>query len=709
MKRLSFLKGMLTWTLLTAPGLMSAGNIPQYLFSTGDSKYVPLVGATVISDKESEGYTYIMPEGEDPNDFVSEGFDLGMKFRLGGSEFDRFVVENNGKILLGNGFVNNKTAFTVAFHPMLYGLKKARISYKNEGNAGRRVFTLEYADVECGSEGNSSLYPGFYDMQIKLHEDSGRVEIIFHQPEDSSPTQSNGFCAGITGWDLQDALYIRGKSLREFYDSRFSMTVSPDFTTASAPVPNVLEPSTYLVWDSNDYEEFTVNYNLDPVLSKAAPAGTPRNLKATQTESEILITAERDPSAPATVILYSTEPFTSADYPVDGNTFLAGPKAKFGNATALYYGDEDHISATIEGVQPNTAYYIQALSVTGYPVYGKANPAQVIFRTTQPAPTTFDAQALSPTDLQLSWSASDRVIIAVTTTKMPGYMTGYSGLFGQPSANVQEGDRIPGGGKVIYVGNGRDFTYNGDPNTLYFFRAWTLRNNSVSSTWHDAVGVGTPVLPYEPDVINYPIAEPLIGWDASRDQFTPTVMDFSELEALRATSSGDALVSLTTPLIPINESSRISFEFSLETEMGGAGGLNLGCQPGYFGTGALRVLVNGQEEYCITEYNGSMRGTGQSGTYETGSSTMQPESFTISAVGDARITFQFSASTSSTLYLRNIKVVGQSSVGVVNSEVGISDKPTNVYNIAGVRMNVDALSELAPGLYIVDGRKVMIK
>lgn len=708
MKRLYVLKRAMAALMLAGPALASAGNIPQYVFSTGDAKYVPLTGSTVLADEDFEGYTYLLPEGHDPNPFVSDGYDLGMKFRFGGCEFDRFVVENNGQLLLGNGMVDSKTAFSVVFQPMMYGLKKARISYKTEGATGRRVFTLEYADVECASEGNASKFPGFYDLQIKLHEDTGRVEIIFHQPYDSCPTQENGFKAGLTGWSMDDDLFIRGKALREFYDSRFDRYVYPDFTTATFPMPDNQETSTYLVWNTSDIEEFTVNYNLDPVLSQAAPKGTPQNLKATQSENMLTVTADRDPSAPATVILWSNSPFTASDYPANGSTFLAGPDAKFGNATAIYYGNDDKISVPIEGVEPNSTYYIQALSVTGYPVYGTSNPAQVIFRTTQGGPQTFDAQGISATDLRLSWHSSDPVIIAATTTKMPGYESGYTGRFGEPGKNVKVGDKLPGGGEVIFVGSSDSFTFRGKPNTLYYFRAWTLRNGTVSSTWHDAAAVGTPAMPYEPDLVNYPISEPLLGWDATSGQFMPMIMDFNEIEALRATSINGSTATLTSPLIPINETSTISFDFSLETEMGGGGGLSRGFEPGYFGTGALRVLIDGVEEYTVTEYNGKMRGALESGTYETGSSSMQSEQFTVSPVGNARITFEFTTSNSSTLYLRDFKVAGKSSVGVAGVEEA-PGTPKAVYNAAGLRMNVTDLSGLPAGLYIADGKKIIIR
>ncbi|MDE7160706.1 MAG: fibronectin type III domain-containing protein [Muribaculaceae bacterium] len=706
MKRLSILKGILTSTILVAPATALAGNIPQYLFSTSDAAYTPLSGATLLADEVWDSYTYILPEGNDPNNFVSKGFDLGMKFRFGGCEFDRFVPENNGRILLGQGKVDSTTAFSIDFQPIMFGLKKARISYSTQGTEGKRVFTLEYAGAECGSEGNSSRYPGFYDLQIKLYEENGRVEIIFHQPNDGAPLQESGFRAGLTGWNAADNLFLRGKALREFYDSRSGLTIYPAFTTATFPAPQLLDSSTYLVWDNDDYEEFTISYHLDPVMSKAAPEGSPQNLTVSQTASTITVTAERNPLAAATVILYSHTPFDASDYPVDGTTFPAGPDARFGDAVAIYYGDEDKITATIEGAGPDETYYIQALSVTGYPVYGKDDPAQIIYRTTQSAPKNFTARAISETDIKLSWQSPNPVIIAATTKKEPGYETGYNGLFNQPVYGVETGDILPDGAEVIYTGSADSFTFTGEPNTLYFFRAWSTNLGVVSSTWSDTAAVGTPAMPYEPDLTSYPLNFPLLGWDATHGEFMPTVMDFSGLHALSATSVNGSTVTLSSPAMPVYLPATVSFDFSLETTMGG-GALPMGNEPGYFGTGALRVLVNGIEQYKVTEYNGTMRSTGQNGTYETGSSSMQSEKFNIPAVGEAVITFELNTSNTSVMYLRNFKVETEPDTGVqlTPAEAESIDFTKPIYNTTGLRIPATSPADLPAGLYITPNGK----
>ncbi len=720
MKRNSTLKGLMAAMLLASPALMWGGNIPQYLFSLGDSKYVPLTGDILLSERESTGNTFILPDGETPNAFSSKGFDLGMKFRLGGREFDRFVVGNSGRLLLGDGNVVSSNAFSLIFQPVLHGVKKARISYKTEGAEGKRIFTLQFSNAEIAVTG-ASKYPGIFDLQLRLHEETGRAEIIFHQPFDCSPIAGNGFKAGLMGWDDTDNLFLRGNALREFVNEAASgkPTIYPNFNLGYDPAPDLLDPSSYLRWQSDDYKEFTVNYVFDPDLSQDAPAGSPQNLKVTQEAATLHITCDRNEQDAATIILYSEKPFTEADYPQNGTTFRGGPTTIIGNAVGLYYSDQDKVSADIQGVKPGQDYYIKAISATGYPIYGFDQAAEVVYHTTQAAPSLFEAKTATANSMDLSWRAENPVIIAATTTKSNDYEEGYVGLYTQPQPDVEAGDILPDGGEIIYVGDGTSFTFDkARANTVYYFRAWTLKDGIVSSTWKDAAAIGTPVLPYEPDLVNYPKLSPVLDWDATSNQFQPVDMDYSKRLELRATSVSGEIVSFSSPELPLTMPTELSFDFSLETirpydESSGVP-LPQGNEPGIFGNGALRVLLNGKEVMKINKYNGTMAPTAE-GKYETGSSTEQFEKCELPAAenGKGIITFEFNTGSDRTsiLYLGNISVVDPNNVGVgtIAPEQKTLDFTQPIYNVAGMRIKASSAAELPAGLYIVGGQKVIIR
>ncbi len=77
--------------------------------------------------------------------------------------------------------------------------------------------------------------------------------------------------------------------------------------------------------------------------------------------------------------------------------------------------------------------------------------AEATFVTTQNPPSNFISKSGSR-GAQLSWSSLYPVILATTTEHPHLFKDKYVGVFGQPGADVAVGDEIPGGGKVIYVG-----------------------------------------------------------------------------------------------------------------------------------------------------------------------------------------------------------------------------------------------------------------
>lgn len=698
MKKTTTIKGALLAAMLAAPGLALAGNMPQYLFSAKKSTYSHITDGTAIPCTWQIGSYYVLPGGgENPNDCVSDGWDLGMTFRFGGQEFNRFVITNQGKLALGKDQVNTATSFNVNFSNVMHGLAKGTISYKTTGTPGNRVFTLQYADCETAE---TTKYKGAYNLQIRLYEADGHVETTFDQLE-APWAKGMGFNVGITGWNENDVLRIHGSSL----------LLVNDLETGKAK-PDMLIGDTYVHWDYYYEDPFTVDYTFTPDLSQAAPVSSPTGLTLKQVSSSILIDCDRAEDAPATVILWSNEPFTASDYPTDGVTFNAGPNTLFGNATALYYGDDEHISVEIEGVQPNTDYYVQAIPVTGYPIYGTSIPEAAVYHTTQAAPTMLQAVATSDASLQLRMRSADTVIIAQTTEKNPKWQEGYVGVFGFPEADVAEGDLINGGGRVIYIGDPQEIDVNVDKNQLNFFRGWTIKDGIVSSTWIDAAGLPEASLPFKPEVQNYPLGMPLLDWDATSNQFMPYTMMYTREDALRATSVNGETVQLVTPILNLNVPTDLTLQFALETiREADENGVARGNEPGKFGNGGfLKVLVNGTEYGVVTQYDGTMTPAGEEG-YEDGSATMQDFHCSLPALGECNVTFQYCTEKTTYMFLRNIEIYDPTynGVGTIGADNKTIDFTEPIYTVTGIRVPASSKAELPAGLYIVGGQKVIVK
>lgn len=699
----NLLKNSALAAALAIPMTVAAGNIPQYMFSAEEvDAFTPFTDGTEIPCSWQTGVYNLLPGGvETPNTINSEGWDLGMNFRFGGREFNRFVIDNQGDIYLGVDKLVDGEAFTIRFANLMYAINQGSFSYKISGDEGNRVFTLQLLDAVTSE---ITSIKGKYNLQISLHEADGRVEVRMHQIEAPYATGMS-FSAGIMGWDDNDVLYLVGDGLRP----------ASEISTGST-MPDLLIPGTTLRWDSEDYDDdenggFTMLYSYTPVLSKDAPAGSPSELEVTQEGSTLNISCVRDENAPATVILWSDEPFTEADYPTDGKTFKAGEHAVFGKATAIYYGNDDAPKASIQGVKPGQAYYVQALSVTGYPVYGKGTPAEVVYATTQASPSVLSATATSATSAKVEWRAADPVIVAMSTEAVPGWEKGYAGVFGKPEAGVQAGDIIEGGGHVVYAGDASECTVTLDPNKMTYFRAWTVKDGVVSSTATDAFCVGSPAIPYMPALETYPKGLPLAGWDATSDSFLPFLMKYNKIDALRAISVNGADVSLTSPLLPLDIETELTFEFALETVRDAEvteGGVPVpGSEPGKFGNGSIRVFVGDTEVGSVNHYDGTMTPSGDG--YEDGSATMQKVSFKLPAAGEARVTLRMNTEKTSVFYVRDIQITNTVGVGSVSEADKTVDFTQPIYNVAGIRMHATSAEELPAGLYIVGGKKVAIR
>lgn len=638
-----------------------AGNIPQYRVSSEGAPYAEFADGTPIRSVWGEGTTVLFPNDyETPNAYSAEGFPIGFDFRFGGRLVNQFVLSTAGDIYLGKDIVNfGGDAFRISMSPIKNGISKAdAITYKTEGEAGQRVLTIQYKRAVLNETSSSK---GKYSLQFRLYEADGRVELAFKEIE-TVYSSGHGFDTGISGWDENDVIQLTAEGLEK------PLSISPEKRA------DLLNPDSYIHWDSEDYEDIhTPVISFIPESDATPPATAPQELSAQQSGNKLLINCRRADGADATVVLVSSTPFTDADLPVDGESFRAAYRdtngvqqfpTLFGNARALYYGNDEQISLTLDNVADDTPYYIKALSVNGYPAYSRDNSADLILNTTQGAPTDLFAASTASRSVEVTVRADYPVIVAKTTEATPGYQQGYTGLFGTPAADAKVGDTIEGGGEVVYVGEPGSFTMLCDENELNYLRAWTVKEGTLSAKTFDAASFPLASLPFESDIENWPYGEQLRFWSATDNQFIPWRRPYQGDATIYAVTSEDVAVSLSTPQLNIDSPVRLSFSFAMETardaaETGDSSvAIPQGSDPGSFGdTGFLRVLGNNTPYKTITTYSGTMVSAGD-GTNEDGSSTYETVEVDLPALGKGSyITFSFSTPAFTKLFLRDIKIV----------------------------------------------------
>lgn len=747
MKQLFYTLVTMLICLFSTYTICRAGNIPQYKYEKGNALYAEITDGTAVTSAWN-GYTTIFADGmETDNPYTGPGFPIGFDFKFGGRTFNQFAVCNAGVIYFGENAVtfNGRSSFYFApvqggmtgskpnsdfyntfytgMAPIAYGIYKGNISYKTYGEAGEKVCTVQFKNMILNENGSK----GQYCLQIRLYQKDNRVEMAFKEIE-TCYGGMGGFYTGIRGWNDDDTMLLNGTGID-----------AENVGVSSIRTGSMLEPKSYIDWDEEDYgRNIQAVYSFTPQNNPAAPEAVPANLTVTEKGGSLDIAFDKGEGADATVLLYATAPITEADLPADGQTFDVGKT--FGNSTILYYGDKEHVSAALKGTTSSTSYYIRAFSANGTPVFNRTRFAEVIYTTTQTSPEAFSVTAVDTATLHLEWTAAYPVIIAMNDSCPAISGTGYMGVFGQPLANAEVGDEMPEGGKIIYKGDASEFTLKSERNQIRYFRIWTVNGDKVSTTAKDAYGIPFTSLPYQPRVESYPIGITPEGWTSEGGEkgFVPGFREYDHVPALRGSSSEGGIVTLTTPALPLELTSQLTFEFSLETIILGDGKVSKGYMAGVFGQGHALVVSAGENTgkeqvlKTVSTYEGTMAPAGEEG-YQTGSSTFQTVTVDLPRLtATSRINISFSTEVYSQLFLRNIllqdretaigKIETDCSGNTVYGGKGIihilpaKDGTVNLYSIDGrkittvpVQADVETSLPAKAGVYLVNGQKVMVK
>lgn len=639
-------------TIALAAATAQAGNIPQYKLSTNGAPYEAIQGGTPINCTWNAGGTVILyPDGESPAYVEREGFDIGFEFKFGGHWMDQFALSSSGILYFLDSAMpfQGSEMFRVSMSPVAGGVEKADISYITTGEPGKRVCTVQFENAVL-------LEPteprGMYNLQIRLFEEDFHIEIAFDELR-APNGKYQGFDVSLRGWDNEDVMVFTAEEI----------TDTPSLSSHDKAY--MIDFDSYVHWNpSSTGEAQKISYRFNPETSKTAPQSAPTALTLNQNENTIDVSVRRGRDARATVLLWSTSPITAADLPADGETFNAGEKEMIGDAHVAYYGPALNINYTIPAVEDGKTYYVAAISANGYPAFNVDNMTTAELETAQSAPDVLRAYSTGTQSMRLDCIASHPVIIASTTTVLPGFKKGFIGLFGTPEANMAVGDEIPGGGKVIYVGEATAINdIPCDPNQIMYFRAWTVNGDRVSSNATDAYAIPDVSLPYAPGVEDYPYGMSLPGWESL--DFAPWYRSYyKDFAVYGGTEAEYVPIALGTPLLPLDTPVKVTFEYAMETVRDWAatpdsGGVLLpqGCEPGWFGEkGYLRIKTGNNIHKTITEYHGEMVGFDETG-YNDYSSTFETMEVEIPAQGgDQRIFFEVASLKASRIYFRNIVV-----------------------------------------------------
>lgn len=219
------MKKIYTPLLLAATALFgfraSAQTIPQYVFTqlTGQS-YSAISGGTVVGTTTSDDQTFIDPANPTVSGTTGTGFPIGFNFTYGGNVYDRFAVNNNGYIFLGQSAlspaVNTDAAFWSTFtNPMaytsssapatlqgriaafandLYAMAGASLRLQTIGTTPNQTLVVQWQGYN--NHGNSADNLNF---QVRLYETSNVIDVAYGQMTHSNTGAGYTCQVGLRG------------------------------------------------------------------------------------------------------------------------------------------------------------------------------------------------------------------------------------------------------------------------------------------------------------------------------------------------------------------------------------------------------------------------------------------------------------------------------------------------------------------------------
>ncbi|MGB3948136.1 MAG: GEVED domain-containing protein [Bacteroidia bacterium] len=200
-------------------GSMNA-QVSAYSFAASSGTYTAITGGTVLGDTASDDQRFVDPSAlaGSTTTVTGVGFPIGFNFSFNGQVFDRFGVNNNGWIVLGQssltpavdmsstGSYNALSSSTVitpsqlrnriaGFNDDLDGQIGSELRVETTGTAPNRVCVVQWKNYRKYSFSNPT--GDSFNFQIRLKETSNLVEVVYGTITNNS--SAGGMQVGLGG------------------------------------------------------------------------------------------------------------------------------------------------------------------------------------------------------------------------------------------------------------------------------------------------------------------------------------------------------------------------------------------------------------------------------------------------------------------------------------------------------------------------------
>lgn len=385
--------------MLIAISLSSHAQVALFSFNSTTGTYTPITGGTALGDASSDDEMYVDPTAPLGGSATSgSGFPIGFNFRFNGVTFDRFGINANGWIFLGQSALtpavnagaattsplSSTTVTTPAFLRSrisaysrdLQGQTGSNIRFETTGTAPNRVLVVQWTNYRRWS--STPIVGENMNFQIRLEEGTNKISLVYGTMVTTAT--SNTAQVGVGGSAAAD---FNNRT------STTSWTASAPGTTNSASMTHTttVGPASGLTY------EFTQPTCFPPSAVAVS------NITGTGAQ----ITWAASNSSPSS---YEYVVSTSNTTPTSGTS--AGTT-----------------TVTVTGLTPSTGYYVFVRSVCGGADGNSSWTPAFQFTTTGPVasaasglwsnPATWANGAVPNANTPVTISPNDSVILDVTT------------------------------------------------------------------------------------------------------------------------------------------------------------------------------------------------------------------------------------------------------------------------------------------------------
>ncbi|MDR2087693.1 MAG: fibronectin type III domain-containing protein [Dysgonamonadaceae bacterium] len=574
------MKKIISLLIACVVGLITAtAQINSYSFAYTAGTYSEISGGTVVYSGAALGESslslenYAFASGRTLTNEIADvsGFPIGFNFNFGAQTFTHFVVSPNGFIYLGSSepFKVDATSTTsvlvddnrftegalnVLGFTRTTAWNKANadteISYLLSGETGSRTLTVQFKKIILTLSTEVA-----FDIQIKLYEADSKVELVF-----------SGFQAQSEFAWAEVGLKGDAAGNTKFLTRLAGNADTPqNWSAATAGVTGNFSLR-YTVCDSGTTFTFT------PPPACEAPTNKPTALQLTATSNSINGSFTAAEGVDKYLVLMTKEEISmiaTDDKPAQDVTYNIGDiinnkwiVVAFSSNTTFSVGNLDGATEYLFALySANT----ECMNGPKYSIIGP--PTQDEIKTLPGAPQLSSEGGFRSLTLAAQADADNNPIIVAVNTGQWAIDNLYNqtndGVFGTPTTDVNVGDRLAGGGTVIYKGpasNAIEVT-GLKPNKLINFAAWSYSEtlDTLSTTVNKFNITTWGELPYFLDFSQYKAYDIPESWEQEGENF--------QLTQNSTTQRGNLLEARITTASPENPVySSVATQYIVTTE-----------------------------------------------------------------------------------------------------------------------------------------------